>query len=91
MQGESVERVLAVAAGAGQLQVQAVAERTAPVGQPGLGQFMAAGDGQASGQALAADEGEQAGVVLAQPFRAQGHAVGAVAFHPGAAEQAREA
>ena len=35
MQGERIERVFAVATGTGQLEVQAFAERAAPVGEPG--------------------------------------------------------
>ena len=90
MQGEGVERVLAVASGAGELQVQAIAERALPVGEPRLREFVTVAGGQAPGQAVAAGEREQPGVVLAQPLRPHHDAVDAVAFHPGPAEQTRQ-
>ncbi len=91
-QRELVERFLAVAAGAGQLQVQAIAEHALPVGQLLFGQVMAAFAGQASGQALAPGQREQVVATVLQPLRVDGDAaLGAMAFQPGPAEQARQA
>ena len=90
VQRECVERVLAVAAGAGEFQMQAIAQRALPVGEPGFGQFMPVAGRQAPGQAVAAGEREQPGIVLAQPLRPHHDAVGLVAFHPRPAEQPRQ-
>ena len=90
MQGEGIERLLAIALRARQFKVQVLAERTLPVGQVLFGQVVTAGQRQTAGQALPADDGEQALVVGAQPFRLDGDAVGAVAFHPCAREQPRQ-
>jgi hypothetical protein len=88
VQGEAVERLLAVATGAGQLQAQVAVEVALPVGQLLLGQVVAVLRGQAAGQALAAGQQDQAAAALAHPFRAHGNAaLGAVAFHPGPGEQ----
>ncbi|MGY3265119.1 hypothetical protein ACVWZN_001192 [Lysobacter sp. HA35] len=90
MQRECVERFLALAAGAGQLEMQALAEHVLPVDQPGFGEVMATAAGKLRGEAVASGECEQAAVVLTQPVRAHRHAVVAMAFHPHAAEQARQ-
>ena len=82
MQGEGIERLLAIALRARQFKVQVLAERTLPVGQVLFGQVVTACQRQTAGQALPADDGEQALVVCAQSFRLDGDAVGAVAFHP---------
>jgi hypothetical protein len=68
-QRELVEGFLALAAGAGQLQVQAIAEHALPVGQLLLGQFMLAVQRQAPGQALPPGQREQVGVAGLQPVR----------------------
>ena len=91
VQGEAVEGFLAVAIGAGQLQVQAVAEAALPVGQMLLGQIMAALGKQAPGQALAPGQCEQPCVRVQQPFRADRHAAfRPLAFHPCTGQQARQ-
>ena len=88
--GEFIERRLVRAPGAGQLQMQAIAENAVPVGQPGLGQFGALRCRQPAGQTLPPGQCKQTRVVLAQPIRPQRDAVGAVSFHPHPAEQARQ-
>ena len=90
MQGEIVELRLAIAVGAGQLQVQAVAERALPVAQPLQRQLVLAGGGQAAGLGMTPEQGEQIAGLLQQPLRAHHHAVVAMAFQPAAAEQARQ-
>ncbi|MNM95711.1 hypothetical protein D3C81_1081670 [compost metagenome] len=91
-QCELVEGFFAVALGAGEFQVQAIAEHALPIGELLLGQVMAAFTGQAPGQALAAGQGEQIPAAVLQPLRMHGHAaLVAVALHPGAGQQARQA
>jgi hypothetical protein len=60
MQREGVEGVFALAPGAGELQVQVLAEAALQVGQMLLGQLVAAARGQTRGMALAPGDGEQA-------------------------------
>ncbi|MNM42531.1 hypothetical protein D3C81_533730 [compost metagenome] len=91
-QRELVEALFAVTAGAGQLQVQAVAEHALPVGQLLFGQIVLAIQRQAPGQAVTAGQGEQVGVAGLQPVRMHGHAaLGAMAFHPRPGQQPRQA
>ncbi len=92
LQGELVEGFFAVAAGAGQFQVQAIAEHALPVGELLLGQVMAAVTGQAPGEAVAAGQCKQVVAAGLEPVGVDGDAAfGAVAFHPGAGEQPGEA
>ena len=90
VQREGVERVLAVALGAGQFKVQVVAEAALQVGQVLFGVFVATARGQAPGVAVAAGDGEQAFAAVAQPLRRDRHTVRVVAFHPGARQQPRQ-
>ncbi len=81
---------LALAPGAGQLQVQTVAEDALPIGQLLFGQVMPVLAEQPPDQAFAAGEGEQVVVMIGQPLRPDRHAAfGAMALHPGSGEQAR--
>ena len=91
VQGELVERHFAIAAGAGQLQMQVVAEGLSPREQLCFGHVMATGHCQPPGQTLAAGNGAQAGVVSAQPLRVDRYAIATMTFQPGTAEQARQA
>ena len=91
MQREGVERVLAFARGAREFQVQAFAGGALPLREPLFGEFVLARGGEAPGFAVAAGEREQAVVGLAQPLRAHDDAIVAMAFHPRAREQARQA
>ncbi len=90
VQCEGVERILAFALRSRQFQVQVLTEAALQVGQVLLGQFVAPAGGQSRGMALAPDDGEQAAAVAVQPRRVDGDAVGAVALHPCARQQARQ-
>jgi hypothetical protein len=92
VQGKAIERFLAATSGAGQLQMQAVAEHVLPVGQALFGQIVTALGEQTSGQAVVAGQSEQVGVAFAQPLRLHRHAAfEALPFHPGAGQQPRQA
>ncbi|MNV41042.1 hypothetical protein D3C71_1326660 [compost metagenome] len=72
--------------------MQAVAEHALPVGELLLGQVMAALAGEAAGQAVAAGQRKQVVAPCLEPLGMDGDAAfGAVAFHPCAGQQAREA
>ena len=69
VQGEGVERILAVALGAGDFKVQVFAETALQVGQMLFGMFVAPTRSEPTCIAVAAGDGEQAFAVVAQPFR----------------------
>ena len=90
VQREGVEGVLALPSGAHQLQVQALAEAALEVGYGRFREVVAAPGEQLPGVRLRPGQREQAGVGL-QPRRPRDHAIHAVAFHPRAGEQFRQA
>jgi hypothetical protein len=90
IQRERVEGVLAGATGAQQFQVQAFAELRLQVGQCLFGQVVATGCEQLAGLRLRPGDCEQTGV-LRKPRRACDHAIDAMALHPCAREDLREA
>jgi hypothetical protein len=90
VQGEAVERFLAVALRPREFQVQAFAGVALPVGEPLFGQIVLAGRRQASGFAVPPGQREQARIGLAQPVRPHNHAIGAMTFHPRTRQQARQ-